>query len=320
MKLFHCILFLLAALGANAHEGVSPTTSGETVHLEHFSMDNSELSQTHCSAYNQAKDDPLKYWSQTANQWLKQKKVSTYYEDFSFFGKNLRGTPGEVDAFKALIDEAYFKDRPEDQSNILSKLEAAKCQSVNCALSAVFGEQEAPLLEFMYRKYGYNGSTFGSTLQGRNDKDVYQPWKPEQIADLLTSASFLPDAFVPLEKNRLLLHVKNSMSYSDGNTPYANSSIQVFSKLDGEAFPVRVYALIHEFGHQWAQYSSSDEHPEWLKCSSWHKTPIKTRSGEIEEGYFSADHNKHVSQYALTNPAEDFAESFAAYRVRPEWL
>ncbi len=72
------------------------------------------------------------------------------------------------------------------------------------------------------------------------------------------------------------------------------------------AFHTRSYLLVHELGHQFAQFSLSPAQRKGLSGlfgdydARYVRLPRPRRCG--------AD---HVSRYAMTHPAEDFAETFA---------
>jgi hypothetical protein len=76
------------------------------------------------------------------------------------------------------------------------------------------------------------------------------------------------------------------------------------------------HELSHLLGHR---LFNIDDSKTWEKIDGGWKVKSTRRDGSIYEGYPLISANL-VSNYAMTNPAEDFSESVSSYRIKPQAL
>lgn len=172
-------------------------------------------------------------------------------------------------------------------------LPPTKCTTVMCAMKQYYGLKNALPMLYIYAKFGMSTSPEAS-----GQKKNYQNWKYEQLLDLLVGLESLPPTVLPI-KNHHLLHFLEGYSLAtyglNGAYVVANARVDIFDLWDSETRLSKIATLVHELGHVLGY--NLDDTTQW-----------KTMPREV------------ISQYATTNPAEDFAESFLAYRFAPKKL
>lgn len=195
--------------------------------------------------------------------------------------------PEMVDLFEAIHSP------PRYTTVNLNDLPATKCTSVMCAMKQYYGLKNALPILYIYAKFGISTAPEASGL-----RENYQNWKYEELLDVLVALESLPPTVLPIKDHHLLHFLKgySLASYgANGSLVVANARVDVFDIWDGETRLSKISTLVHEFGHVLGY--QLDDTAEW-----------KSMPKEI------------ISQYAMTNAAEDFAESFLAYRFAPQKL
>ena len=208
------------------------------------------------------------------------------------------------------IDQEYrgiqFKDESPEliayfvgiHRNIMDSIFAPKplqetsCDKVLCVLEQYYGKKIPLRMLYIYAKFGISISPLSA-----NVPENYQNWTFAESNDILIALESIPPSLLPL-KDRHILHFKNGYTlktYGPFSGVAANARIDVFDIWNTESRPERIATLIHEVGHVLGY--GLDQSPEWTSLPK-----------------------KFVSIYAKTNQAEDFAETFLAYRVAPQWL
>ena len=78
----------------------------------------------------------------------------------------------------------------------------------------------------------------------------------------------------------------------------------------GDFFSGRYLRLTDILRHEWA-HALADVHPDFVECPTF----VRYFGGEYEDPEAPEDYDRelHVSKYAATMPAEDFAETFHFY-------
>ena len=188
------------------------------------------------------------------------------------------------------------------------------CTTVLCAVQdpKIFGPKLGPRLLYMLGRYGFNGSPY-STFNS-------DQFKVSEIDDVLVGLNDFPPAVLPVESNKQLTHFKRGYSMADDDSSViANAFIFVFDKWDHLDSSQRQSTLVHEGGHYIASRYGLDNSETWLKFSGWTKRTSIQQGSEVVEFKLGSP-NSTVSKYGQTNPAEDFAESVAAYRYHPTLL
>lgn len=89
-------------------------------------------------------------------------------------------------------------------------------------------------------------------------------------------------------------------------------------------------ALTHELGHRLAAWNFAtspygpdrdmDQEPDFLKLSGWTEHTVVTKEGKSESQWISSKDAKFITDYAGSNPFEDFAETIGFFRSRADEL
>lgn len=179
------------------------------------------------------------------------------------------------------------------------------CKKVLCAAKSIFGEREGSKVLYALKKYGLNMSHL-RTME-------VVAWSEEEIDNNLDAINDLPEHMFPLIEGKTF-----AKSSKDLTNEIANQSISFYVKFREMEKPMQRYTVVHELGHLFAQRGAMVP-DEWLEFGGW-KNPSGNNK-ELTHSDWSCKHtDKAVSGYSLANPAEDFAESFAAYRYNPKLL
>ncbi|MDG0815570.1 hypothetical protein [Bdellovibrio svalbardensis] len=224
------------------------------------------------------------------------KKISTTVNGISFKDED----PAMIQLFRDLNTYDYsMKDKPPLAFN-------SKCDKVLCAAKEIFGDKEGLQLLYMLKRHGFNGSA----LRTKNASS----WKANELDDVLTALGDYPDSLYPIQYNRKLSHFTRGMSYhSDPDAVIANSVMEVFDSWNKMTQPERQQTFLHELGHVIAQQKNLDSSAEWYKLAGWTEK-VSQKNGSRFVEYEQTDKSHSVSEYAQTNPSEDFAETVVAYR------
>jgi hypothetical protein len=234
---------------------------------------------------------------------------------------------------KVLSDDdfqARHKQRKPDAQDVkagrvydLSEFQrkAPECHDIVCASRAIFGDNGIALL-YTYKVLGLNLSRYQSPSAVDFSKDEIDaairaqlslPLRLIQVDDKQrTGAGFyrLPKGSARRQDNGLR-----------GGPGYILDSISSLSDAG------KMYIFLHELGHMAAHRGKLPRGPagavvwerseEWLQATDWniHLTPQYEQTKQV----FGAP-SETPSKYARANPYEDFAETFAVYRVAPDRL
>lgn len=201
-----------------------------------------------------------------------------------------------------------------------------QCHTIICATSAIFGETAIEVL-WAYKKLGLNLSRF--QFVGTTD------FSEDELAAIIKAQLSLPKELYPIITSRPVgtgfFKVADRYYPHDAKTDrdnYANAFGRVLRDIDHQDDALRMYTFIHEFGHRSkfvdvvfkTQYISTidqDHSKEWVGLTGWLADP--TDVFDWKTVTFSAPRHL-ISEYAGTDPEEDFAETFSAYRITPEKL
>lgn len=242
---------------------------------------------------------------QELNQFFATYSKKTYDNQMTVRGVQfVNESPELVYRFMQLVspvDEYDFMKAYVDIKNLKSLYAIPKdCKKVRCASEAIFGPS-GPWLVYIIAKFDFN-------LSHVYRKDAL-PFTLDEIQSVLDAIDLLPSFLFPIEANRTLYKSKD-----DNGLTIANAMISLFRTWSKFPRAERTKVLIHEIGHTMTMYHYkwADNSEEWKSISGW--TETATGKDIYKKGYM------FVSEYAASNPAEDFAEAFAAYRLAPELL
>ncbi len=194
-----------------------------------------------------------------------------------------------------------------------------ECRKVACAMKKLFGEKESHRLLFLLTRYGFNASHFQNRYS--------DPWKPEELDEVLLAISDFPEGTFPQEKSKTIVHYRRNERQA--SSTIADAVVTVYPGWDKLPRGHRRSAIFHELAHNMSKYlGGMDESPEWYRLGDWEKvvTPESAASGPESVDLFGGavpslkTPERAISQYGMTNPGEDWAESVTAARYNPEEL
>jgi hypothetical protein len=251
------------------------------------------------------------------------------------FGLVLEGTEDELRAIEATLKGVRPAAWPAQAKN---------CKTPVCALQGLLGSEELARKVLMFHKR--TGYAFSVSIEANQNADggyLASAWSQHEIreADKLSrllppELSHLPglDKFLRVTDGyRLYDQGPNVAAFTSANFPRLKQegAIYVYELLadpkqknnfKGSQFNFTVPALLHEICHNYDfqrmyQTGSTRGYSEVGSWGFWELSVIKPSEstrvpGEPLEGY--------VSRYAEESPAEDFAESCAAFVLAPAEL
>jgi hypothetical protein len=207
----------------------------------------------------------------------------------------------ETPYFVHLLEELLTNDALTGEPQ---KTYSSHCRQVLCTSQELFGDRVGVQLLFMLGRFGFNGSH----VRVKNAA----AWTSEELDVVLLSLSDLPAHLSVRDStamNHPLVHFKRTDDSSD--RPLANAVIYVFNVWNQQTPSLQRYSLFHELGHNMGFDFGFDSLRAWYQAADWIESDIAWTTPHPE---------RKISQYAETNPDEDFAESFSAYRYNPEGL
>lgn len=197
--------------------------------------------------------------------------------------------------------------RNEDQLSTWSNSNG--CHDVLCSVKENFGEEVGPRLLYLLAKFGFNGSH----KLGLNSESL--EWKIDELDDVISASEGLPETLLPLKNTNKPLVRRVSF----GANILANAVMTFFNLWTTYSSPYRKYTTTHEIGHN-IQDEYDVNGTNWNSLSGWQLTEVTNEQGELVKKLIAQNPHTFVSSYAATNPSEDFAETFVAYRFNPEHL
>lgn len=221
--------------------------------------------------------------------------------------------PELLEAFFDLVTLTEIGGIPKEDHLQPDLSAAAHCRDVICASRAIFGERVGPKLLFLKHQFGMNGSDIGGADFGVFRPRDFQRLTPREINSFIRALDDLPPHLLPLERSRTMARVNYWLPglYADAVMNFFDSWGEIAN--DGDLDMV----VAHELGHVASGISgnlqsSLHNRPEWLALSGW--------EDHGDDTWIATSDDVFVSRYARTNPAEDFAETFTAYRYTPKRL
>lgn len=216
--------------------------------------------------------------------------------------------PALIEAFKdfTVAFDSIGNAKSEEQIEIQKKFQInPECDKVLCAIKKIWGENAIKML-YIKMKHHYNTSEIAFSHSER--------FSSKELDDVLLSLEDIPDHLDAIGKrNQRLTRFKEGYTLeSYGPEVVANAVIMLFDSWKDKSSPSRQYTIFHEVSHNLAgRLNGMDYHPEWLELSEWVKKGDDWSSKK--DACFS-------SEYAMTNPAEDFAETATTYRYNGKEL
>jgi len=231
--------------------------------------------------------------------WLVRRFEGQARASRTVHGGQLANQPQELlRIFEELVTAAT--DEP-DPPFTTKRLDLSHCTTVFCGLQTLYGLDAGLRLAYLRARFGMNVSSLASRSL------VVKEWKVTELNELIQALEDLPPHFFPFTENpRYFFRRRDARG-----TVAANAGLGVFDAWAAEKPGERRAILSHEIAHMLSR-NVFDKSETWQQLGRW-----KRLGGEKWQ---SGAKNASVSYYAETNPFEDFAESFIAYRYRPELL
>lgn len=201
-------------------------------------------------------------------------------------------------AFKKLTE---LQERSSSQKaaiiNFKKNYSVAVCDSVVCAVKAIWGESLGVKILYLYLKYGFNSSEFAYQNAIR--------FTEEEMNDVLLAVADLPPNFAqsftdtPMSRSSALIGGRQGKLEAD-------STLRLYDAWAKYDSLTRQYVIFHELAHNMGEMLGGiDFSTGWKNVSGWQS-----------EGQSLCS----VSDYGNSSLLEDFAESVSMYRYRSEAL
>lgn len=194
----------------------------------------------------------------------------------------------------------------DDEHNFTSK-----CDKVLCAVKEIFGDDVGPRILYIHQEYGLNASYLSF-----RDADN---WQKDELDLMLWGLEDLPRGMLPLEDNRSFVKMQKGMTYKmysgSGGCVGANAELRFFDCLWNNfgSDLNRMAVLAHEVAHFVGHKLNADNSSEWEDLSGW-ESEMSFENYDLKTEWNKSEDACFFSTYGQTNPAEDFAEAFVAYR------
>lgn len=210
------------------------------------------------------------------------------------------------------INGKTFKNQYKNMSDLYRLLTGygnfrmdGSCEDIECEIYSLFGKTYAQKLTYIAKEFSFNASSLvnkkGSSFS-ESELDVII-WSFEQLPKFM---------FPP----RMKKMVKDNHSYPGDlglriATMNINSGTMTFFKVwINSSLESKAYTIMHEFGHLIGAKLSIHESLAWIKLSNWDKI----KGDQVNKA------DNLLSKYSRASHLEDFAESFAAYRMNARTL
>jgi hypothetical protein len=216
-----------------------------------------------------------------------------------------------VENIRALEHLTTLKDWRKNPLTAQQPQYNSNCTTALCAATELLGDSGVMAL-YMQRRYGFTASHLAY--------NETSPWTRAQLSQALTGVLEFPQGVFPLEEARPFVRYKaGQLPTGYAQSTVADSFVRFFDRWltlpDGE----KQANTSHELGHAIAAESGADRSAAWYALSGWESYMVAGPNGP-EENFKANIKEAIVSGYGSTSPAEDFAESVAAYRYNPQHL
>lgn len=207
---------------------------------------------------------------------------------------------GDTTYIQRKCDSLTCKKRnARDIFSLKNFADQAVCKDILCASKKIFGAEKGPKVLYAFLKYGIILSSFADINgepEGFDENTLDAILAALAVTpEHLRQATMSEAMFFRFQKGQTLaIYGKNSGTI-------ANAFGAVFDPIDDYNSAEKVYIFTHELGHRAARYKSQklDESDAWKALSS---------------------SDQAVSLYAQKSATEDFAETYAMYRMSPQQL
>lgn len=178
------------------------------------------------------------------------------------------------------------------------------CKDMLCTYTELFGKSKAIKIIYIALKYQVSTSHF------IDEQSI--PWSDDELNLIIMSLQSLPKTLYS-SKFKIKL-TKQNPKYDMNIGAYAmgvtsnRGFIKMLPAWQYQSTEKKLYTLIHEYAHGIGFFLDLQERAPWINFSKWY-----VANGE----YKYKNYKNFVSNYSKSEPSEDFAESFSAYRFDP---
>ncbi len=257
---------------------------------------------------------------------LKKKYSVDNEEKILFFGIEMKGVRSELvqHMISLLQVDGYKKESYFPYPLLEKKFKGiSSCKDMFCMADKAFGKGKGAFYLYFMDEYNLNLSHIANELDLSGEDLLIQNTKSFSMSELqliYQSLEMMPKgAFENFEYGT---HVKRIDESRGSTLAVASQRYLKFYDLWGSSRisrEVKIVTVIHELGHKIGTfYEQVDLSDEWLKLSGW-RMPEKTFKYAVNASRDMSKSN-FVSDYAATNPYEDFAETFSAYILTPKFV
>ena len=192
-----------------------------------------------------------------------------------------------------------------------------KCSYEICIADKIFGEGNGAYYLYFLDKFNFNLSPYATKIHGNSDLYKDRNFFDHSELEVIRSALHMLPKSV-FKHYKFGTHFKKIAHY-DENT-IADSALRFYQLFSDIPKNEQISAILHEVAHNISDITALEELDygnEWIQLSTWtsYGDSLDPRDLKIYN-----DSKNFVSNYALSSPAEDFAESFTAYIVNPFFL
>ena len=216
--------------------------------------------------------------------------------------------------YPSLID--LFDKLTTKKSPAISYTLNSNCKKVLCAVKEVFGKDVGPKILYILQEYGLNSSPYSFNHTSN--------WTIEELNILLQGLEDLPKGMLPLDDNKSFVKHEKGTTYTqytrDDKCTMANSEMRFFNCLWDKPREYILGTTIHEIGHYIGSELGIDDASRWFALSGWETELYYDKDKKRQSKWSHSEEACFLSLYGQTDPQEDFAETFVAYRYMPDHL
>ncbi len=242
-------------------------------------------------------------------------------EEREIAGFKLRGQPEELSAAAATLNGVLPR-----QWNAA----ASQCQTVLCALTALFNSEEAAQRVMSFHKDTHYAISVDQN-ENASRPGLQQLWSLEEIRTIDMTVRQFPSNFLRMPQLKAFKRVADGISclafhYTGcGASASYNGIIRIFQNATQDSSYFR-FAVAHELGHEFDFQNKitvddrfAFRRSSFTDLSGWEKAGVETNPtlNTSNAGFTSQVSAKFLGDSSKTQPVEDFADCIGYYLFNP---
>lgn len=216
---------------------------------------------------------------------------------------------GLVSNFLSLIND-YKNNKAYSANEIFHNSDYKKCDTIYCLADEIFGKDLGVYYLYILDEYHMN-------LSHLSEEEGIAKFTRNELLTILGALQILPkESLKGIKFGRHMKRIKKSKG-----TTIANATVHLFNLWGEINDREKITTIIHELGHVFSDHiasESADQSVRWAGISNWQWD--RESLFDVYSAKKDPTMTNFVSWYAKRNPVEDFAESFTAYILNPEYL